>query len=59
MIAGTGDPVAVIATAPAWLSVKSATEPLVMAGAADALTVMVTTSVAVLPEALLAEMVTG
>ena len=40
MIAGVGEPVVVIATAPAWLSVKSAMAPLVMVGAVAAVTVM-------------------
>ena len=58
-MAGVGEPVVVIAAAPAWFSVKSAVAPLVMAGAAAVFTVMVSDSVAVLPEALVAEMVTG
>ena len=56
---GTGDPVVVTAAAPAWPAVKNARLPLVIAGAAGACTVMVSASVAVLPEAFLAETVTG
>ena len=48
-----------MATAPAALRVKSAVAPLVMAGAAADPTVMVRVSVAVLPEILVAEIVTG
>ena len=59
VIFDVGAPVVVIATAPAWFSVKSATDPLVMVGAAAVFTVMVSASVAVLPEELVAEMVTG
>ena len=55
VIFGVGDPVVVIATAPAWFSVKSAVDPLVMVGAAAAFTVMVSVRVAVLPEELVAE----
>ncbi len=40
VITGVGEPVAVMATAPAALNVKSATAPLVMMGAAAALMVM-------------------
>ena len=58
VMAGVGEPVVVTAT-PAWLTVKKALLPLVMAGAAAALTVMVSASVAVLPEALVAVRVTG
>ena len=59
VIAGVGAPVVVTATAPAWFSVKSATDPLVMVGAAAAFTVMARDSVAVLPEELVADRVTG
>src|SRR5271170_387038 len=52
---GVGDPVVVIANDPAEFCVKSALDPLVMAGAAPVFTVIVSESVAVLPEALLAE----
>ncbi len=59
VIVGVGEPVVVIATAPAWFSVKSATGPLVMVGAAAALTVMVRSAWPCCPEELVAEMVTG
>ena len=59
VISGSAIRSVVMATAPAWFRVKSATDPLVMVGAAAALTVMVRASVAVLPEELVAEMVTG
>src|ERR1035441_2958332 len=58
-MAATGEPVVVTAKAPAVLSVKEALDPLVMAGALAAATVMVRASWAVLPETLVAEMVTG
>ena len=59
VIFGVGEPVVVIATAPAWFSVKSAVDELVMVGAVAAFTVMVRFSVARLPEELVAEIVTG
>ena len=59
VIAGVGDPVAVIATDPAWFRVKSAAGRLSAGGARAAFTVMVSASVAVLPEALVAEIDTG
>ena len=59
MIVGVGEPVVVIATAPAWFTVKSAVDALVMVGAPAVVTVIVSASVAVLPEALVAEIDTG
>jgi hypothetical protein len=59
VMAGVGEPVVMMATAPAWLRVKSATSALVIAGAAVAVTVIVRDRVAVPPEALVAERVTG
>jgi hypothetical protein len=59
VIFAVGDPVAVIAAAPAEFSVKLAVDPLVMVGAVAVFTVMVSASVAVLAEELVAEMVTG
>lgn len=59
VIAGVGEPVVVIATAPAVFTVKSAVDALVIVGAPAVLTVMVSDSVAVLPEALVADNVTG
>jgi hypothetical protein len=59
LIAGTGEPVVVMATAPAWPAVKSAVDALVMMGAAAVVTVIVSARVAVLPEELVAVTVTG
>ena len=59
LMAGTGEPVVVTAAAPAAFRVKNAVLPLVMVGAAAALTVMVSDSVAWLPEELVADRVTG
>ena len=59
VIVGVGEPVATIATAPAWFSVKDAVAPLVMTGAAAAFTVTVSAKVAVLPDTLVAVIVTG
>ena len=57
-MAGVGEPVVVIATAPALLRVKSACRS-VRVGAAAESTVIVRASVDVLPEMLVAEIVTG
>ena len=59
MIVGTGDPEAVTANAPDWPRLKKALEPVVKAGAAAVVTVIVSDSVAVLPDVLVAEIVTG
>ena len=59
VIFGVGDPVVVIAAAPALFKVKKAVLPLVMVGAVATVTVMVSARVAVLPEALVADSVTG
>ena len=56
---GWATPVAVTANDPAWPKVKYAVAALVMVGALGATTVMVSASVAVLPELLVAQMVTG
>src|SRR5664280_3728268 len=53
-----GPAVAVTATDPAWPWLKYAIAPLVMVGGPDAATVIVRASVALLPEELVAEMVT-
>ena len=53
--AGVGDPVVVIAADPDEFSVKSAVDELVIMGAAPWFTVIVSESVAVLPEAFMAE----
>jgi hypothetical protein len=55
---GVGEPLAVIATDPIWLTAKSATG-IVRPGATPVSTVMVTASVAVLPEEFVACKVTG
>ena len=59
VIVGVGEPVVMMPAAPSWFSVKNAVEPLVMTGAAWALTVIDKVRVAVLPETLVAEIVTG
>ena len=58
VMAGVGEPVVVMATAPEVLSVKSAAGKT-MVGAAAEPTVIVRSSVDVLPEMLVAEIVTG
>src|SRR5262249_36195092 len=59
VIFGVGEPVVLIATAPPWFTVKKAVLALVMAGAVAAFTVMVSARVAVLPEELVADRLTG
>ena len=58
VMAGIGEPVVVISTAPALLTVKSATGSVRVGDAAEP-TVIVRSSVDVLPEILVAEIVTG
>src|SRR5664280_2953854 len=59
VMAGAGLPVVVTANAPLWLRVKYAAAPLVMVGGVEAVTERARARVAVLPEALVAETVTG
>ena len=59
VMVGVGDPVVVMAMAPAWLRVKKPLAPEVIVGGLEATTVMTSERVAVLPEALVAERVTG
>ncbi len=59
VIAGVGEPVVMTPAAPNEFTVKNADAGLVMTGAVAAVTVMVSARVDVLPETLVAEIVTG